>query len=183
MDLIIHLSQMADYNQWSNQNLLRACSTLDNIELHADKGAFFSSIIGSFNHLLVADLIWLRRFAECSALSESSQLTLQPLTQFPATTSLDQLLHLDITAFAKDRKALDALILEWVDSLDGTLLNLPLPYRNTKGIAASKPLGLLLSHFFNHQTHHRAQIGTLLYQAGIDPGVTDLLVRIPDSNM
>jgi uncharacterized damage-inducible protein DinB len=27
---------------------------------------------------------------------------------------------------------------------------------------------------FNHQTHHRGQVTTLLKQAGIDPGVTDL---------
>jgi len=39
-----------------------------------------------------------------------------------------------------------------------------------------QPLGALLQHLFNHQTHHRGQVTTLLFQAGIDPEATDLLV-------
>ncbi|MCK5866694.1 MAG: damage-inducible protein DinB, partial [Marinobacter adhaerens] len=31
-----------------------------------------------------------------------------------------------------------------------------------------------------HQTHHRGQVSTLLSQAGVDIGVTDLLALIPD---
>jgi uncharacterized damage-inducible protein DinB len=32
-----------------------------------------------------------------------------------------------------------------------------------------------VAHFFNHQTHHRGQLTTLLFQRGVDPGVTDLI--------
>lgn len=31
-----------------------------------------------------------------------------------------------------------------------------------------------MAHVFNHQTHHRGQITTLIKQLGIDPGITDL---------
>lgn len=44
----------------------------------------------------------------------------------------------------------------------------------------SKNFGHLIQHFFNYQTHHRGQVSTLLYQLGIDVGVTDLLVSIPN---
>ena len=37
------------------------------------------------------------------------------------------------------------------------------------------PFWAALTHFFNHQTHHRGQLTTLLMQAGKDPGVTDLI--------
>jgi uncharacterized damage-inducible protein DinB len=37
------------------------------------------------------------------------------------------------------------------------------------------PLWFAVQQFFNHQTHHRGQVTTLLMQAGVDPGVTDLL--------
>ena len=43
-----------------------------------------------------------------------------------------------------------------------------------------RSLGLLLVHFFNHQTHHRGQVSTLLFQNGIDPGITDLLQVTPE---
>jgi hypothetical protein len=32
------------------------------------------------------------------------------------------------------------------------------------------PMGFAVAHFFNHQTHHRGQLTTLLFQRGIDPG-------------
>ena len=37
------------------------------------------------------------------------------------------------------------------------------------------PLWVAVTHFFNHQTHHRGQITTLLKQFGLDPGVTDFM--------
>ena len=49
------------------------------------------------------------------------------------------------------------------------------------GDKMSKELGALMVHFFNHQTHHRGQVSTLLFQAGVDIGVTDLLAVIPNT--
>ena len=44
---------------------------------------------------------------------------------------------------------------------------------------AQKDFFGLIMHFFNHQTHHRGQVTTLLWQAGVDPGDTDLVILIP----
>ena len=48
-------------------------------------------------------------------------------------------------------------------------------YVNTKGVAREHPMWQALTHFFNHQAHHRGQVTTLLAQAGIDPGITDAI--------
>jgi uncharacterized damage-inducible protein DinB len=48
-------------------------------------------------------------------------------------------------------------------------------YSNTKGVRREHPAWIALTHFFNHQAHHRGQVTTLLMQAGVDPGVTDLI--------
>lgn len=181
MDLVVHHSLMADYNLWSNQNLLNCCRQLDSTVLNENKGAFFHSILGTLNHILVGDLMWMRRFAECQAYTDTSKRILLGLNQFPTVTALDQTLFEDIDTFAAARESLDELLQEWIDSLDGNLLNSQLTYKNSKGIESTRPLGLLISHFFNHQTHHRGQIGTLLHQMGLDPGVTDLLLRVPES--
>jgi len=47
-------------------------------------------------------------------------------------------------------------------------------------VASRRNFAALVQHFFNHQTHHRGQATTLLSQAGVDVGVTDLLARVPN---
>jgi len=41
-----------------------------------------------------------------------------------------------------------------------------------------QPLDALLQHLFNHQTHHRGQVTTLLFQADIDPEATDFIIML-----
>lgn len=54
-------------------------------------------------------------------------------------------------------------------------------YRNTQGLEFQNNFGEVVAHLFNHQTHHRGQVSTLLNQLGKDIGITGFLVDIPDS--
>lgn len=58
-----------------------------------------------------------------------------------------------------------------------------LTHTNTRGEENSLPFWLAVAHLFNHQTHHRGQLTTLLHQLGHDPGVTDFMVMafLPES--
>jgi uncharacterized damage-inducible protein DinB len=78
------------------------------------------------------------------------------------------------------RQRLDALIVRWAAGLTPDVLGSALAYTNTAGVASTRNFGALVQHFFNHQTHHRGQASTLLFQAGVDVGVTDLLALIPE---
>jgi Uncharacterized protein conserved in bacteria len=51
-----------------------------------------------------------------------------------------------------------------------------------RGVVSDKDFYSLVMHFFNHQTHHRGQVTTLLSQAGVDVGDTDLVVLIPSES-
>jgi uncharacterized damage-inducible protein DinB len=42
-----------------------------------------------------------------------------------------------------------------------------------------QPRSLLVTHFFNHQTHHRGQAHAALTMRGVDPGDTDLFLIVP----
>ena len=53
----------ARYNQDMNRKVYGAAGRLTRAEIEADRGAFFGSILGTLNHVLVGDLIWLHRFA------------------------------------------------------------------------------------------------------------------------
>lgn len=170
---------MAAYNAWMNQNLYRAAAKLSPEELIIDRGAFFGSLVGTLNHMVVADRIWLQRFASHPAQHSA----LDPIRSLPTPTALDQILFTELAALVEHRTMLDDIISKWVASLTETDLDHILSYSSTKGIAHQKRLSSLLLHFFNHQTHHRGQATTLLTQAGQDVGVTDLLALIPEESL
>lgn len=171
-------SLMAEYNRWMNEKTYEAAATLDASVLSADKGAFFSSILGTLNHIAVADTIWLHRFA----LHEAAFVSLSDLSRFPRPSSLSQSLAPDLAGLRVHRRELDALVERWVAELRPEHLGADLKYSNVAGVESSRNFGALLMHFFNHQTHHRGQVSTLLFQSGVDVGVTDLLAILPRSD-
>ena len=174
-----HVCLMAQYNQWMNARLYEAAGRLRAEELVADRKAFFGSILGTLNHLVVGDTIWLKRFATHPA----NYAALDPLRALPTPTSLDQLLFSDIQSLLTRRQSLDRVITEWAQAITERDLDHVLRYANTKGVVGARNFYSLVMHFFNHQTHHRGQATTLLSQAGVDVGVTDLLAVIPDENV
>ena len=167
---------MAVYNRWMNAALYRACGGLDEASFQRDTGAFFGSLCGTLNHLLVADTLWLKRFA----LHPTGFAALEPVQRMPAPTALNQILHPDLASLQTAREALDDAIINFSREATAADYETDLHYRSTKGLPFQKPFGLVVQHFYNHQTHHRGQATTLLSQFGIDVGVTDLLVLIPD---
>ena len=57
-----YLVTMCRYNAHMNGNVYELCATIPDAERKADRGAFFKSIHGILNHLLLADRVWLGRF-------------------------------------------------------------------------------------------------------------------------
>lgn len=151
---------MASYNSWMNARLFESCAQLSDEQRKRNAGAFFGSIHGTLNHLLLADRIWMGRF------------TGEPY----AFSSLRDELYADFAQLRAAREREDARIAAWVRTLDAAALSSQLRYTSAVNPQPRRyPLWFALTHFFNHQTHHRGQITTLLHQQGIDPGVTDLI--------
>lgn len=169
-----HIALMANYNQWMNRKLYDAALTLTDAELAMDRQAFFGSILGTLNHLALGDTVWLKRFAQHPA----GYAALTPLQAVATPADLKQLAFADIRKLAAHRTWLDQLIVDWCHTVQETDLDHRLHYSNMRGVTADKDFFSLLVHFFNHQTHHRGQATTLLTQAGLDVGTTDLLALI-----
>ena len=171
-----HVRQMASYNTWMNERLYKAARTLPDEALSAERGAFFGSILGTLNHLVVADLIWLGRYSAHPA----DFAALRALDALPKPSRLNQPLATDIRELASLRTQLDARLEALSLEIREPHLDQALSYHNTQGVAACKNFFALLMHLFNHQTHHRGQATTLLMQTGVDMGVTDLLALLPN---
>ena len=149
---------MATYNQWMNQRLYDLCATLTDEARKRDRGAFFQSIHGTLNHLLYGDRVWLGRF-----------------TGQPFSGTLGQELYSHFQTLRQQRQITDQDILTWTRQLSQPWLEAPFTY--TSGVdnqTRTLPTWVLVTHFFNHQTHHRGQLTTLLSQMGHDLGVTDI---------
>ena len=174
-----HIVLLASYNEWMNAKLYETAAKLPAQELSADRRAFFRSIIGTLNHIVVADTLWLQRFAT----HPSNFVALDPVRRLPVPSSLDQVLYGDFGELSGHRKMLDGVIRLWAGALKEEDLSHVLRYQNTRGVAGARRFSSLVMHFFNHQTHHRGQATTLLFQAGGDVGVTDLLALIPNESL
>lgn len=162
--LIRYAQAMSRYNRWMNQRIYDACATLDDEQRKRDVGAVFRSIHGTLNHILVADRVWMGRFGGSPV-------------EFRA---LGRELCSDFAELRVEREKEDDGILAWAKSLTEEDLNGELTYTSTMSPRERRyPFWFAVMHFFNHQTHHRGEVTTVLSQTGIDPGVTDLIL-LPD---
>ncbi len=140
----------AGYNAWCNARLYEAAAALTDAEYRADRGAFFKSVHGTLNHLLVGDRIWMRRFTG----------------EGEPPPGLDAILYDDFADLRAARTAEDARISGYIEGLTEADFAGTLRYRTvTRPQDIEQPLGPALDHFFNHQTHHRGQAHALLSAA------------------
>ena len=155
-----HVQTMAAYNRWMNDKLYAACAELSDEERKADRKAFFKSIHGTLNHILLGDRVWFGRFIG------------KPVV----VKSLDKELYADFPTLRAERASTDQDIEGWAQGLRDEQLAGKLRFTS---IVRPQPLEfdlwVLVAHFSNHQTHHRGQVTTLLSQLGRDYGVTDLM--------
>jgi uncharacterized damage-inducible protein DinB len=150
---------MADYNAWMNRKLYAAAAGLPDAARKRDLGAFFKSLHGTLNHVLLIDLMFLARFTD----------------QALPAGRLGEELHDDFDALRAEREATDIRILDWIAGLDRTWLVGALTFTSVvDGETRTLPRWVMLTQMFNHQTHHRGQATTLLKQLGVDPGITDI---------
>jgi uncharacterized damage-inducible protein DinB len=146
---------LAAYNRSMNQQLYAVCAKLPDVERRRDRQVFFHSIHGTLNHLLLVDRLWFGSFVG------------KPVS----FVALDQELYAGFDELRRERDVTDTRICEWAGRLRGAELTAPF---TSGGRQPGYPLWVVVTHFFNHQTHHRGQLTALLSQQGLDYGVTDL---------
>jgi len=152
---------LAAYNAWVNERLFAAVAAIGDADYRADRGAFFGSLHGTLNHLLLGDRIWMHRFT-----GEGEE-----------PKQLDAILYDALPALRAARQAEDDRIIAYIGRLTDADLRGTIRYRSTRSPAEIEQyLAPLLIHFFNHQTHHRGQAHCLLTASTGEAPSFDLLV-------
>ena len=158
--MISHFQMFSHYNRWANQRVYAAAADLSDEELRLDKGAFFGSVHRTLNHILAADRIWQKRFTGNGE----------------APTSLDAILYDDFAQLRDARENEDERLIEWLAGLSNDDLMREFSYTPISvPVPITHPLGPCLTHIFNHQTHHRGQVHTILTSLGKPSVVLDLI--------
>jgi uncharacterized damage-inducible protein DinB len=99
-------------------------------------------VMGTLNHILVADRIWMKRFTG----------------EGDAPSQLDAVLYKSFEKLHAAREAEDARIVAWIDGLSAQAVAGRFSYMTVTDMRTiSQRLAPALAHFFNHQTHHRGQ--------------------------
>lgn len=154
-----HCRVMSGYNLWMNGRMYALCDGISDEDRKTDRGAFFGSIHATLNHILYGDLAFL------------SRLTGDPADPPPIGVEL----YGEFADLRAAREVADNRILQWSSSLDEAWLRQSLTYSSlVDGVSRTVPRWVTVTHMFNHQTHHRGQITTLLCQMGLDIGSTDI---------
>jgi uncharacterized damage-inducible protein DinB len=158
--LTSHFRMLGHYNAWANARLYDAAARLDETQYKADRGAFFKSVHGTLNHLLVTDRIWMQRLTG----------------EGEAPARLDAILFETLDSLRAARVAEDVRIVAYVDGLDDARIAGTISYRRVSSPEQFvQQLAPALAHWFNHQTHHRGQAHVLLTGLGQPSTELDLL--------
>jgi uncharacterized damage-inducible protein DinB len=160
---------MAAYNAEMNRRLYAAADGLTPAQRTTDRGAFFGSVQGTLSHLLWGDRTWMSRFDGWE----------KPAGGIPTSPGL----YADWGALKAARIETDAGIEAWARRVAPGWLGGRLSWFSAAmGKEVSRPIAMLVTHFFNHQTHHRGQAHALLTGFGVRTGDTDLpFILDPDS--
>lgn len=157
-----HLRLMARYNAWQNASLYREAEKLGEADRRLERGAFFASIHGTLSHLVWGDQAWMSRFDNAAkptvGIDRSDAL-------FPVWNDM-----------VKAREALDADIISWTGRVGQDWLAATTTWHSgSQGRDVTRANWVQVTHFFNHQTHHRGQVHAMITAAGGKPDATDIV--------
>ncbi|MEO0372719.1 MAG: DinB family protein [Pseudomonadota bacterium] len=160
---------MTRYNAWQHRQLVTALDPVPEAEVVADRGAFFGSILGTLNHVLWADQIWMSRFDDRFD---------APGGGIPNSPSICA----DYGTWKEVRTDMDARMTDWAGGVTAAELAGDVAwYSGAAERDVVKPRAFCITHMFNHATHHRGQVHTMMTSAGLTGNTSDLFLLPPKS--
>lgn len=156
---------MAAYNAEMNRRLYDAAARIPDAERRKDSGAFWGSLHGTLSHLLWGDQMWMSRFDNWPKAAVIQKESAAMIGDF------DELRRLRADA--------DQRISDWAGRVtDAWLADDMVWFSASVQKELRSPRSFAVTHFFNHQTHHRGQAHALITACGEKTGDTDLFLVV-----
>lgn len=166
-NLVEHFRLMARNNHWSNYRLHRACTELPEAEYFRDRRAFFRSIHGTLNHILLIDGHYLARLAGDRV----------------DRAHLNQELYSDLRSLRRAQERSDRQLIAVCDGLRQERLDAAARWTDKEGQVHSETVHIVLAHLFMHQIHHRGQVHGMLSAAAASPPQLDEFFLSQDASL
>ncbi|MCF7700799.1 DinB family protein [Loktanella sp. M215] len=144
---------MSRYNAWQNKLLWGVLEEVDEVALLRDQGLPQGSVLGTLNHLLWLDQMWLSRLFKVKAppsdFARAAQETPSPATWWAARFRADGALRM------------------WADTLSSVDLTGDIAFYSLSSESdVIVPRATCVMHMFNQQTDQCARVRQVLSQAG-----------------
>jgi len=166
---------LAKYNRTVNDELIGILAKLPKVKLMMETKAFYHTIFETLTHILTSDRAWLSRFEKafpaCACFKNNEVTGLDE-------AAIRRKISEDYAALFDVRRKADDLLERFVNEIGESEYTVSFKYRNYKGEENERILWQTLSQMFNHQTHHRGSISTMLDMMGIENDYSTLLTRI-----
>jgi uncharacterized damage-inducible protein DinB len=146
-----------EYSRWASERSLDAARGLTVDELSRDLGNSYGGVLGTLQHIFLADRVWLSRLRGNPRTTFKDPEEAWTLDEMAAAWAKVADEYSDWTATVADAEAI-------------------LHYVNLQGKPGAIPLWQVILHIVNHASYHRGQITTMLRQLGKTPVSTDLHV-------
>lgn len=162
-DLKASFRNSARYNERANQEMFAVLAKLTGRARRREVGAWFGSIHGVLNHIIICDINWLRRFR---SLSPDSTVLNDPCLN-PPNLCWEHDLHDDFKGLRESRVRVDQKIRDWFDEFAAVNYGVVFHYEDSAGARRSAMAGQAFEFLFLHQIHHRGQISQILDKLGL----------------
>ena len=163
----VFVRTMAAYNAEMNRRLYDAAERIPDPARREPRGAFWGSLHGTLCHLLWGDQMWMSRFdgwAKPDVIQKNSATLIG-----------------DFGELRRTRAEADEKISAWAGRVtEAWLAEDQTWFSSSVQKELRSPRSFLVTHFFNHQTHHRGQAHALITACGEKTGDTDLFLVVPD---
>ena len=156
-----------EYNYWANQRILNATEKTSQDQFIAPASFPWGGLRGTLAHILDAEYGWRMFFQHHSFPPDELK-----GADFATLDDLEE-------RWGKE----EALMRDYLDSLDETALSQIVRYTNEQGVVRERALWHCLYHVVNHGTQHRAEAAALLTDFGQSPGDVDFTFFITDTGL
>lgn len=153
-----HFVYGADYQHWANEVLFESLGRLDDMAIASDQGLFFRSIHFTLDHILLVNRLWWGR------LSGENLVPQLHVTQCADFRDLKKTLQRECRQFQ-----------HWLEAQPEAFFDQELNYVTTQGDPYKNWVRDILTHLFNHSTHHRGQISAVISRLGVAPPEMDYI--------